>query len=427
MDKLIIESGNIVSGRVDIAGAKNAALPLMAATLLTDEQMTLTNIPNLSDITTMANLLISMGAEFTVDGTKGINARGRRVFVRAQNITSTKAPYDIVKRMRASVVVLGPLIARFGEAQISYPGGCAIGARPINFHLDALEKMGVQINLSDGYIETKLIGKRLKGAEIEFPMASVGATENILMAATLADGKTTIRNAACEPEITDLANMLNKMGAKISGIGTSTLVIEGVEKLHGCEYSVVADRIEAGTYACVAAITGGEVELANIGADVLHSTIVPLQKMGVEFLFYGDVILVKGPKKLKAIDLITEPHPGFPTDMQAQFCALCCVADGNSSITETIFENRFMHVPELFRMGTKMKINGNRLDITGNQKLKGAEVMATDLRASVSLVLAALVAEGKTSISRVYHLDRGYERIEEKLGSIGVKVLRVRE
>ena len=425
MDRLVIEGGKKLSGRVIVAGAKNAALPLMAASLLTEEPVRITNIPHLSDITTMANLLVHLGAELSMESLKEHEEfhSGRVLIFTAKEIKDPKAPYDIVRRMRASVIVLGPLLARFGEAEISLPGGCAIGARPINYHLMALEKMGAEITLEEGYVKAKVKG-RLKGAEFKFPTVSVGATENILLAATLADGKTVLKNAACEPEITDLANMLVSMGAKIQGIGTSTLTIEGVEKLHGTTYRVIADRIEAGTYLAAAGITGGDVEVTGIDPEIISSTLDVFEKMGMQVTKGKDSVRVIG-NGLKAVKVSTAPYPDFPTDMQAQVTALMCVAKGNSVMEENIFENRFMHVPELMRMGTKMMIEGNALKITGVDNFKPAEVMATDLRASVSLVLAALRAEGKTTINRVYHIDRGYERIEEKLMSLGANIYRV--
>ncbi len=428
MDKLVIEGGRRLSGRVITAGAKNAALPLMAACLATEETVKISNIPHLSDITTMANLLMHLGVDLAIESDKEHEEfhSGRILCFNAKNVDDAKAPYDIVRRMRASVIVLGPLLARFGKAEISLPGGCAIGARPINYHLMAFEKMGAKITLEDGYVKTSTDGK-LKGAEIDFPTVSVGATENVLIAAALADGKTILNNAACEPEVVDLANMLNSMGAKITGIGTHRLVIEGVEKLGGTTHKVVADRIEAGTYLAAAAITGGDVEVMGIAPEIMESTLKVLERMGIDIERKTNSIRAVASRKLKAIDVVTEPHPGFPTDMQAQITALMCIADGRSSMEENIFENRFMHVPELQRMGAKMNIDGNKLFIEGNGNFKPAEVMATDLRASVSLVLAALNAEGLTNISRVYHLDRGYERIEEKLAALGAVIYRTKE
>ncbi len=426
MDRLIIEGGKKLSGRVMTAGAKNAALPLMAAAIATEEQLRLTNIPNLSDITTMTNLLVHMGVDFMLECNKEYEDfdHGRTLLFDAKNVADTKAPYDIVRRMRASVIVLGPLLARFGNAEISLPGGCAIGARPINYHLMAFEKMGAKIELEDGYVKATTPKGRLVGAEIYFPKVSVGATENVLIAATLAKGKTILNNAAQEPEVTDLANLLVAMGAKISGIGTSRLVIEGVEKLHGADYKVVPDRIEAGTYLAAAGMTGGDIEVMGITPDIMESSLVVFEKMGMEIERKKDSIRARSNGRLKACSVVTEPHPGFPTDMQAQVTALMAVANGLSTIEENIFENRFMHVPELQRMGANIAVEGNKLAITGIENFKAAEVMATDLRASVCLVLAALKAEGRTIINRVYHIDRGYEKLEEKFGSLGATIFR---
>ncbi len=426
MDIIKVNGGVPLKGVIEIGGAKNAALPLMAASILTKECLSLSNIPYLADITTMAALLVNFGVSFTVDGSSEDGGHtGRVLSLSASDIIDTTAPYDIVRKMRASIVVLGPLLARFGHAKVSLPGGCAIGTRPVDFHLSALEKMGTKITIDEGYINASVDGK-LKGAEIEFPVISVGATENIMMAATLADGQTIIKNAAREPEIADLAHCLNKMGADISGIDTHTLIINGVDELHGAYYSVLPDRIEAGTYAIAAAITGGEIELTGISTDILHSTIDMLEKAGVTIIDNEDSIIVRAGKSIKPLNISTAPYPDFATDMQAQFMALICLAEGTSTIQENIFENRYMHVPELQRMGANIHIEGNIATIEGVAKLKAAEVMATDLRASVSLVLAALTAEGETIINRVYHIDRGYERIEEKLSSCGAKIERMR-
>ncbi len=425
MDRLVIEGGKKLSGKVIVAGAKNAALPLMAASLLTEEPVKISNIPHLSDITTMANLLVYLGVDLSVESFKEHEEfhSGRVLVLTAKNIQDKKTPYDIVSKMRASVIVLGPLVARFGEAEISLPGGCAIGARPINYHLMALEKMGAEIVLEEGYVKVKTKG-RLKGAEIEFPTVSVGATENIVLAATLAEGTTILKNAACEPEVTDLAKMLVSMGAKIKGIGTNTLEIEGVKKLHGTSYSVVADRIEAGTYLAAAGITGGDIEVVGIDPEILSSTLKVFEDMGMKIERKKNSVRAIG-NGLKAVNVVTAPYPAFPTDMQAQVSALMCVAEGESNLYENIFENRFMHVPELMRMGSDIVVEGNHLIVKGIKNFKSAEVMATDLRASVSLILAALRAEGKSIINRVYHLDRGYERIEEKLLSLGADVYRI--
>jgi len=429
MDKLVIEGGKTLTGKVMVAGAKNAALPLMAACLITDETLKISNVPHLSDITTMANLLVHMGVDLSIESLKEDEnfQSGRVLCLTAKNISEHRAPYDIVRRMRASVIVLGPLLARFGEAEISLPGGCAIGARPIDYHLMAFEKMGAKIDLEEGYVKAKVEGGRLKGADITFPTVSVGATENVLIAATLAKGKTILRNAACEPEVGDLANMLNSMGAKITGIGTHTLEIEGVEKLHGTEYRVIADRIEAGTYLAAAGATGGDIEVVGISPDIMSSTLEVFEKMGMKIERKENSIRAISTTPLLAIKVSTQPHPGFPTDMQAQISTLMCIAEGTSIMEENIFENRFMHVPELQRLGANIVVDGNFLSITGIKNFKAAEVMATDLRASVCLILAALRAEGTTGINRVYHLDRGYERIEEKLSALGATIYRTKD
>lgn len=423
MDKIIIEGGVPLKGEVRISGAKNAALPLMAACLLTSDTLRLSNLPHLVDISTMVNLLASHGVDFKLDGIASDGGHnGEVILLNASNIINFEASYDIVRKMRASVLVLGPLLARFKKARVSLPGGCAIGTRPIDLHLSALEKMGAEIILDGGYINASTEG--LKGADIYFEKVSVGATENVLMAATLAEGTTILRNAACEPEIGDLANCLVKMGAKISGIGTSTLTIEGVPNLHGADYSIIPDRIEAGTYMVAAAITGGDVTLKGVNASILGSVIEKLREAGISVVENENGIRVSRPNGIRPVDITTEPYPGFPTDMQAQFMALMCVADGESILKENIFENRFMHVSELHRMGADIRIEGNVAKIKGSG-LKGAQVMATDLRASVSLVLAALVATGETVLNRVYHIDRGYERVEEKFAGVGAKMVRV--
>lgn len=428
MDKIRIIGGKPLIGSIPISGAKNAALPLMAASLLTDETLTLSNMPYLADIITMANLLAQHGVHLSMsDKTKNENglSMGRILSLNAANVNNLTAPYDLVRTMRASVLVLGPLLARYGAARVSLPGGCAIGTRPIDLHLKALEQMGVEIELVDGYIHAK-IGGRLKAAEIVFEKVSVGATENILMAACLAEGTTILRNAAREPEITDLAMCLQKMGAQITGIGTDELIIEGVASLHGCEHSVVADRIEAGSFAAAAAITGGDVELLGITADIMQSVIEKFEEAGVSITETPRGLRVRREAgRIRGVDIMTQPYPGFPTDMQAQMMALLAVAEDASMVTETIFENRYMHVPELMRMGAKIVVHGSSAMIRGVDNLKGAEVMATDLRASVSLVIAALAAEGETIIHRVYHLDRGYERLEEKLMRCGAEIERI--
>jgi len=429
MDKIRIIGGKRLVGTIPISGAKNAALPLMAAALLTDEKLTLSNMPYLADIITMANLLAQHGVSLSMDGdgkrsTHGMGF-GRVLSLDASNIHNLTAPYEVVRTMRASVLVLGPLLARFGAAKVSLPGGCAIGTRPIDLHLKALELMGAEIDLRDGYIHAKIAG-RLQGAQIRFEKVSVGATENILMAASIAEGKTVLYNAAREPEVCDLAHCLQAMGAQIEGIGTDTITITGVERLHGCNYSVIADRIEAGSFAAAAAITGGDVELLGARADMLQSVIEKFEEAGVAITETPRGLRVKClGDRIGGIDIMTQPYPGFPTDMQAQMMALLSVSKGASMITETIFENRYMHVPELMRMGANIVLHGSSALIRGVAELHGAEVMATDLRASVSLVIAALAAKGETLIHRVYHLDRGYERLEEKLAGCGANIERI--
>ncbi len=433
MDKIRIVGGKRLKGAIPIAGAKNAALPLMAASLLADAPLTLTNIPHLTDITTMANLLVELGVTLEV-GSVGLDEchTGRKLILDGGTVNSTTAPYDIVRKMRASVVVLGPLLARFGKARVSLPGGCAIGTRPIDYHLKALEQMGAEITLSEGYVEAKLPQgqTRLKAADITFPRVSVGATENVMMAATLADGKTILRNAAEEPEITDLARCLIAMGADIEGVGTSTLTILGVERLHAAGYAVMPDRIEAGTYAIAAGMTNGDITLQNVTADIMEATLTVLEAVGMAFEVDKAARSIRCTLRdgmLRPIEVVTAPYPGFATDMQAQLASLLCLANGRSTITEAIFENRFMHIPELQRMGADITEQANHIIIRGPVSFNAAEVMATDLRASGSLVLAALAAEGETIINRVYHLDRGYERLEEKLAMCGAEIERVRE
>ncbi len=426
MDSIRITGGVPLKGQIEIGGAKNAALPLMAASLLTEDTITLTNVPHLTDITTMANLLVHLGVEFSLDGTAKDNGHtGRVLRLTAGNVTSTAAPYDIVRKMRASVVVLGPLLTRFGTAEVSLPGGCAIGTRPIDLHLSALEQMGAEITLEHGYVKATA-PQGLKGAEITFPKVSVGATENLLMAASLAEGTTILKNAAREPEVSDLAHCLVAMGADITGIGEDTITITGVKQLKGVEYTVIPDRIEAGTFAIAAAITGGDIELLGVNTDIMESTLVALEKTGATITKKDTRLRVTGNGPIKPLDLTTAPYPGFATDMQAQMMALLCLAEGTSHITETIFENRFMHVPELMRMGAHIDIDGNTATIHGIENFADAEVMATDLRASVSLVLAALASPGRTIINRVYHIDRGYERVEEKLAACGANITRIR-
>jgi len=404
MDRILIRGGNRLTGKLPISGAKNSALTLMPCALLTEEPVTLRNLPRLADVDSFGHLLNQLGVSTEIEGARPSDF-GRVMTMRAGRLTSTEAPYDIVRKMRASILVLGPLVARAGEATVSLPGGCSIGNRPIDLHLKALEAMGARIELAAGYVKAIAPGGRLPGGRVAFPIVSVGATENALMAAVLAKGGTVIENAAREPEIVDLCNLLLAMGASISGVGTERLEIEGVERLHGATYRVMPDRIEAGSYACAAAITGGSVELVGAKPDDMRATIAALIDAGVT--------------------LSTAPFPGFPTDMQAQFMAMLCKADGASVLTETIFENRYMHVPELARMGADIQVRGRTAVVRGVDHLVGAPVMATDLRASMSLIIAGLVAQGQTEVSRVYHLDRGYERLEEKLSAVGADIERV--
>ena len=428
MKKLLIRGGRRLEGVVDIAGAKNAALPLMVAAFLTDEKLILTNVPQVSDIATMANLLENLGVEISFDGSDPELGEQCRVMVlSAKNISSNPvAPYDLVRKMRASIFALGPLLARCGKAKISLPGGCAIGTRPVDLHLKAMEKLGAKIELSGGYINAVVDG-RLRGAEIHFEKITVGATESAMMAATLAEGETVLSNAACEPEVIDLAKCLRAMGAKITGEGTSRIVIQGVEKLHAARHRIVADRIEAGTYAIAAGITGGKIKLRGVEPWVISSFKSELEQAGLIFKEVGEneIEVTRSSEMIRSVNISTQPFPGFPTDMQAQFMALMTVADGTSTIEETIFENRFMHVMELQRMGANIESHGNLAVVKGVKKMTGAEVMATDLRASVSLALAALASEGETAINRLYHLERGYERLAEKLIACGadIKVL----
>ncbi|PWC66759.1 UDP-N-acetylglucosamine 1-carboxyvinyltransferase [Azospirillum sp. TSH7] len=425
MDKIRIRGGRPLNGSITVGGAKNAALPLMTASLLTDETLTLTNLPILADINTLCNLLLQHGVAIHMAGAGG-DCAGRAVDFTARDITNTTAPYDLVRKMRASVLVLGPLLARCGEAKVSLPGGCAIGARPVDLHIKGLEAMGADIRIEAGYIVAKAPAGGLRGAEYVFPKVSVGATENLLMAATLAKGTTILVNAAREPEVTDLAECLVKMGAKITGIGTDRLVIEGADRLHGARHMVVADRIETGTYAMAAAITGGRLDIMNTRLDLIKAAVKALAPAGVAFEEIENGIRVsRANGELHGVDVMTEPFPGFPTDLQAQMMALMCTAKGAAMITETIFENRFMHAPELTRMGARITVHGSSALVRGVERLTGAPVMATDLRASVSLVLAGLAAEGETMVNRVYHLDRGYERVEEKLAACGAEIERI--
>lgn len=416
MDKLIIEGPAKLKGTVTVSAAKNAYLPILAGVLLTDEEISFDNLPNLRDIRTMLKLLQNLGVE-TSQSDKSLT-------VRALKIDKPEATYDLVKTMRASICVLGPLLARFGDAKVSLPGGCAIGTRPIDIHLANLEKMGAQINLEAGYVHASTTG--LKGAHLVLDFPSVGATENLMMAATLAEGKTVIENCALEPEVTDLANFLVKMGAKISGIGSKTLVIEGVKKLHGCTYSPIGDRIEAATYIIAGLMTESEITVDGFSPDHLDFVIEKLKGMGAKIEnFENGVHIFKS--KLKGVKLETAPYPGFPTDVQAQMIAMAMAADGISVVSENIFENRFMHIPELKRLGADIILKSNAAIIEGRKKLVAAPVMCTDLRASAALVLAALIAEGKTDILRVYHLDRGYDNLDKKLSDLGVKITRAKE
>lgn len=417
MDKFLITGGVKLDGEVRISGAKNAALPLLAATILADSPITITNVPNLKDVNTLVKLIGGLGVT--------IGYENDTVKADTSTLDNQFAPYELVKTMRASILVLGPLLARYGNAKVSLPGGCAIGSRPVDQHLKALEALGAHIEVENGYVHASVEG-RLKGGEVVFDMVTVGGTENILMAAALADGVTTIRNAAREPEITDLAQMLIKMGAKIEGLDTDTLVVTGVESLHGCEYAVVADRIETGSYLAAAAITGGRVKTTHTDPALLESVLDKFEEMGAEVTRGDDWIeLDMLGKRPKAVSFRTLPHPEFPTDMQAQLMAVNAIGRGFATISETIFENRFMHVPELSRMGANIQVEGHDAVVTGVETLQAAPVMATDLRASFSLVLAALVAEGDTLIDRIYHIDRGYEHVEEKLQGLGAKIKRV--
>ena len=416
MDKLLIQGGTALTGEVAISGAKNAALPILCASLLTADPLHFTNVPHLNDISTMLRLLGDMGIKVTMDGVDGMVLDGA-------GLNNPVASYEMVKTMRASILVLGPLVARCGEARVSLPGGCAIGARPVDQHIKGLQAMGAEIKVEQGYVHAK--AKRLKGARICTDMVTVTGTENLMMAACLAEGETIIENAAREPEVVDLANCLVSMGARISGAGTDVIRIQGVEKLHGATHAIMPDRIETGTYLCAAAATGGDVRLLKTSAAYLDTVVDKLMDAGCEITVERDAIRLQAPPRLKAVSLRTAPYPAFPTDMQAQFMAINCIADGVATIRETIFENRFMHVSELARLGADIQIEGNNAIVRGVDRLEGASVMATDLRASASLVIAGLVAQGETLIDRIYHLDRGYERIEEKLARLGAKVKRV--
>ena len=428
MDKIKIRGGVPLRGTLGISGAKNAALPLMTASLLTDETLTLRNLPHLADITTLATVLSQLGVGMNLrgDAPNGGNS-GRVIELTTAAVTDTTAPYELVRKMRASVLVLGPLLARAGKARVSLPGGCAIGTRPVDLHINGLSQMGAKVEIEGGYI-VATAPDGLHGARIVFPKVSVGATENLLMAATLARGETILVNAAREPEVSDLARCLIAMGAEINGIGTDTLTIRGQEILHGAEHPIVADRIETGTYAMAVAITGGDVVLDGAQADLVEAMIQVLRRAGVMVEPAAGGLRIHCPNgPISGVDVMTEPYPGFPTDLQAQLMALMTVAQGAAMVTETIFENRFMHVPELARMGANITIHGASALIRGVPRLKGAPVMATDLRASVSLVLAGLAAEGETEVNRVYHLDRGYERLEEKLSACGADIERIKD
>ena len=423
MDSIWIRGGNRLEGKIPLSGAKNAALTLLPCALLTEDKLTLANLPRLADVDSFGHLLNQLGVSTSVAGVKK-GEFGRKVTLQAGEIASTVAPYDMVRRMRASVLVLGPMLARAGEATVSLPGGCAIGDRPIDLHLKALECMGADIELAAGYVKATAPKGRLPGGDFSFPVVSVGATENALMAAVLATGRSQLFNAAREPEIVDLCNLLVAMGAKIEGIGSAHLVIDGVEGLNGTTYEVMPDRIEAGSYACAAAITGGSIDLVGARADDMRAILNALAHAGVMLEFHEKGIRVSADAPLRPLALSTAPFPGFPTDMQAQFMAMLSLARGDSFLEETIFENRYMHVPELRRMGAEIDIHGRSAIVHGVEKLTGAEVMATDLRASMSLILAGLAAEGETQVLRVYHLDRGYERLEEKLSAVGATIER---
>jgi UDP-N-acetylglucosamine 1-carboxyvinyltransferase len=422
MDRIAIIGGARLQGEIPISGAKNSAIKLMAASLLTDEPLRLTNMPRLADTRFLGKLLQRLGAEVTESN----GADGPQTVLQTREILSAIAPYDLVRQMRASFNVLGPLLARTGQAKVSLPGGCTIGARPVDLHLKALEALGVRIDLHEGYVYAQA-PRGLQGGQIDFPFASVGATEHAMLAAALANGETVISNAACEPEMIDLADCLNKMGAQISGAGTPTISIQGVSRLGGATHAVMADRIETGTFALAAAMAGGEVRLTNTRADFIQALIDKMMEAGVEITVHDDGLTVKRVReRLKAVLIETGTYPGFATDLQAQFMALMTLAQGESVIRETIFENRFMHAPELARLGADISVQGGEARVKGVESLEGAQVMATDLRASVSLVIAGLAAHGETTVNRVYHLDRGFERLEEKLSACGAQIRRIK-
>lgn len=416
MDKILITGGRRLKGEVEISGAKNSALPIIASSILSTEECILSNVPQLKDIQTIKQLLECMGAR--------IRRENHTLTVNAKDLKSCEAPYELVKTMRASVLVLGPLVARFGEARVSLPGGCAIGTRPINLHIAGLQKMGAEVEIKHGYVEVR--AKKLKGAKIYFDISTVTGTENLMMAAVLADGVTVLGNAACEPEVVDLANFLIQRGARIEGAGTDTIIVEGMSNVRGGNYEIMPDRIETGTYLVSGAITGGDVTVRRCVPSHIEAVLMKLRAAGVRTEVFSDSIRVVADNGISAVDVRTMPYPGFPTDMQAQFMALMTIGRGLSVITETVFENRYIHVPELKRMGAKIKLQGNNAIVEGVKHLSGAPVMATDLRASASLVLAGLVAEGQTEIHRVYHLDRGYESMEDKLSRLGADMVRVK-
>jgi UDP-N-acetylglucosamine 1-carboxyvinyltransferase len=418
MDKIVITGGHTLDGRISISGAKNAALPLMCAAILTEEDVIFENSPNaLADMVSLKHLLEHLGCD--------VEFKGSRARINARGIHHYNAPYDIVRKMRASILVLGPLLARFGQATVSYPGGCAIGARPIEVTLNGLEALGVEIILDNGYVHAKVKGDRLKGTHHTLAVPSWTGTENLIMAAVFAEGTTVLENVAREPEVVDLCKCLNSMGAQIEGAGTSAITIRGVDRLNGTTHQVMTDRLEAGTYAVAAAITGGRIHLDNTDNSVMHAFTEALERSGTRVTPFENGITVEGGYGIQAVDIITEPYPGYATDLQAQMMALMTIAKGTSLIKETIYENRFMHVPELNRMGANINIQGNIAIVRGVTRLQGAPVMATDLRASVSMVLAGLVAEGETVVNRIYHLDRGYERLDDKLRNCGAKIQRV--
>jgi len=416
MEKLLISGGKPLKGEVKISGAKNSVLPILAASLLSSDDLVIGNVPHLQDVTTTISLLTEMGANLSIDEKMNVS-------INASSVKNFYAPYEMVKTMRASILVLGPLLAHFGEAKVSLPGGCAIGSRPVNLHIEGLRAMGANIKVEDGYIFAK--AKKLKGAKITLPIATVTGTENLIMAAVLASGKTIIKNAAKEPEIIDLANCLRLMGAKIDGDGSSTIIITGVKELNGCNYDVLPDRIETATFLVAAAITKGNLTLTHTRPDTIKVIIDKLKKAGASILVKNDIINIDVKSKLDSVNIITNPYPDFPTDMQAQFIALNSISNGKSKVVESVFENRFMHVQELVRMGADIDINGNTAIINGVKNLTGAPVMATDLRASASLILAGLVAKGETIVDRIYHIDRGYECIEEKLTKLGANIKRL--